>query len=91
MAVAQLVGDQRLELGLVGGDHRLVEIVDGLGDCRLVGGFGAGDRGQGRKRQRAGGGQVTTSDTHELHSLGRLFLGVVAGDATRPAAQPTPA
>ena len=64
MAVAQLVGDQRLELGLVGGDHRLVEIVDGLATAASSADFGAGDRGQGRKCQRTGG-EMTTSDTHD--------------------------
>ena len=37
MAVAQLVGDERLELGLVGGLHGLGEIIDSLLDRPLIG------------------------------------------------------
>ena len=40
MAVAQLVGDQRLELGLVGREHGLGEVGDRVGDGGGVGRLG---------------------------------------------------
>jgi hypothetical protein len=82
MAIAQLIGDQGFKLGLIGGHHRLGEIIDRLPDRRFIGGFGMGGQrqGGGRKRKRAGGGQVTTSDTH-LGSLPcSIVVGIVTGD-----------
>ena len=40
MPVAQLLGAQRLQLGLLLPKNRLSQCLDCLGNCRLVGGFG---------------------------------------------------
>jgi hypothetical protein len=91
MAVAQLVGNQCFELGLVGGHHRLGEIVDGFFDRGLVRRFGMGRQGRDGERKGAGGGEMTTGDTH-LGSLPRSIVMVMAAEDQRfrPLGEPTP-
>ena len=67
MAVAQLVGDQRFELGLVGREHCLGEGGDRLGNGRGVGRFGeCGRAGKGGCAQcdKGCGGDLAAVDGH---------------------------
>src|SRR5215831_4229003 len=70
MPVTQLLGAQRLQLGLLLPQNRLAQRLDGLGNRRLIGGCGH-DRGvppqaHTTECERARNGQVTTRDTHML-------------------------
>src|SRR5215471_9001992 len=70
MPVAQLLGAQRLQLGLLLPQNRLAQRLDCLGNRRLIGGCGH-DRGAPPQAhptecKRARNGQVTTRDTHML-------------------------
>src|SRR4029453_18140762 len=70
MPVAQLLGAERLQLGLLLTKNRLSQGLDRLSHRRLVGGFGHHRRAPPQVHtaecERARNGQVTTRDTHML-------------------------
>src|SRR5262245_16030680 len=80
MAVAQLVGGERFEPGLVGGHHRLGKILDGLADGGFVRRLGMSRDRRGRQHKRAGRGEMTTGDTHWAHSLVSIVMIMAAED-----------
>src|SRR5262245_29720820 len=76
MTVAQLIGTQRFQLGLLLTKDRLSQCLDRLGNRHLVSRFGnrrgAPQQAQTAKYERARNGQMTPRDTHML-SLPRVL------------------
>src|SRR5262245_14614051 len=93
MPVAQLIGAQRLQLGLILTKNRLSQCLDRLGHRRLLGGFGnrrgAPQQAPTTECERARNSQVTTRDTHILslpHMLSKALPSAILRRMSSPSA-----